>query len=67
MIICYSLFLYIVIDLGFGSFVQNKITTFIKSKRMSGYFLLYLDYFKIIIPGLALQPYYLGIPNYRNK
>ena len=29
-IFCYSLYLYLVIDLGFSSFVKNKLTAFIK-------------------------------------
>ena len=29
-IFCYSLFLYVVIDLGFGSFLKTKITTLMK-------------------------------------
>ena len=29
-IFCYSLFLYVVFDLGFSSFVRNKVTTLIK-------------------------------------
>ena len=33
MIFCYSLFLYVVIDLGFGSFVGNKLTKLIKPNK----------------------------------
>ncbi len=32
-IFCYSLFLYVVIDLGFVSFLKTKITTLIKSDQ----------------------------------
>ena len=32
-IFCYSLFLYLFIDLGVGSFIKNKTTTFIKIKK----------------------------------
>ena len=30
---CYSLFLYLVIDLGFASFIKNETTTLIKLKK----------------------------------
>ena len=31
-IFCYSLFIFVVIDLGFGSFLKNKITTIMETK-----------------------------------
>ncbi len=34
-IFCYCLFLYVVIDLGFGSFIKNKVTTLIKFENKS--------------------------------
>ena len=33
MIFCYSLFLYIFIDLGFASFLKNKVNTLLRSKN----------------------------------
>ena len=35
LVFCYSLFLYVFIDLGFGSFLKNKVTKFFKSKKYS--------------------------------
>jgi len=32
-VFCYSLFLYIVIDLGFGSFLKNKVNTLFKLQK----------------------------------
>ena len=32
-VFCYSLFLYIFIDLGFGSFLKNKVNTLLNSKK----------------------------------
>ena len=34
-IFCYSLFLYVVIDLGYGSFLQNKLTTLMRRHKKS--------------------------------
>ena len=33
-IFCYSLFLYVFIDLGFGSFLGNQMTTLMKIKKL---------------------------------
>ena len=32
-VFCYSLFLYILIDLGFGSFIKNKVNTIFKLQK----------------------------------
>ena len=32
-VFCYSLFIYIFIDLGFGSFLRNKVKTFFKLQK----------------------------------
>ena len=32
-VFCYSLFLYVFIDLDFSSFLKNKVNTYIKSKK----------------------------------
>ena len=32
-VFCYSLFIYIFIDLGFGSFLRNKVNTFFKLQK----------------------------------
>ena len=33
LIFCYSVFLYVVIDLGFGSFIKSRLTTLIKFSK----------------------------------
>tara|TARA_Y100001968_G_scaffold4024_1_gene3540 strand:- start:233 stop:550 length:318 start_codon:yes stop_codon:yes gene_type:complete len=33
-VVCYSLFLYIFIDLGFGSFLKNKVNTLLKLQKI---------------------------------
>ena len=33
MVFCYALFLYVFIDMGFGSFLKNKINTLFKLKK----------------------------------
>ena len=38
-VFCYSLFLYIFIDLGFGSFLKNKLNTLFKSPKSLSPFL----------------------------
>ena len=33
LVFCYSLFLYVFVDLGFSSFIKNKVNTFIKLQK----------------------------------
>ncbi len=36
-VFCYSLFIYILIDLGFGSFLKNKVNTLFKRQKQFGF------------------------------